>query len=408
MADRTIRIGPETFIGPPYKLCPACGAPEGLGLLMLGGNQAIMRCRSCLGEQRRALPEPPEPKVLYLDQWALSFLAKALHPDHRDKFVGDDPRTQRGAWPRLYARIERLVRLGLLVCPPSSIHRAETELDDRIAEGLRRVHLHLAGDAHLTHHLQVKSHQIYLAFCAWLDDSPVRPLGRDAVVKQPRRWPERLTIDVAFDVDPAAVEAFRASRAAATPEWQRIVDEWQTAGQRDFDVRFEEQLASFGPTLKIAPMGDTGILMRNALGERGVPYELRQAKIDAFLASDAIKEVPFGRLGCGLFAALGWVAGRQQPVRVDGGMREDFNTISVYAPYVDAMLVDRACARLLRETPLSDVLPERLDLFGIQDLEAFERWLDAVEAGAPDGHIELVRDVYGDDWIDRSYTTILS
>lgn len=401
-------IGPTTFIGPPFRPCPACKAPAGLGLLMFGGNQVIMRCRECLVEQHRALPPLPQPKVLYLDQWALSSLAKALHPEHRQKFIVDDPRTQHGAWPRLYARIERLVRLGLLVCPASSIHRSETDLDDRIAAGLRRVHTHLAGDATFMHHVEVKSHQLYLAFCGWLDDAPVKALARRDVVRLPGRWPERMTISVAFDVDPAEVDAFRASRRAVEPELKRIVDEWKAEGPRDYDERVAEQLASFGPTLTINPMGDTGIRLRHALGERDVPYELRQAKIDAFLASDAIKEVPFGRLGCGLFAALGWVAGRQQPVRVDGGMREDFNTISIYAPYVDAMLVDRACARLLRDTPLSDTLPEGLDLFGIQDLEAFERWLDAVEAGAPDGHVELVRDVYGDDWVDHPYTTILS
>ncbi len=405
--ESSITIGPTTFIGPPFKPCPACKASAGLGLLMLGGDQAIMRCRECLVEQRRTLPPLPQPKVLYLDQWALSSLAKALHPEHREKFTIDDPRTQHGAWPRLYARIERLVRLGLLVCPASSIHRSETELDGRIAAGLQRVHVHLAGDARLMHHVEVKSHQLYLAFCAWLDDAPVRPLTRNNVLKLPGRWPERLTIGVAFDIDPAEVDAFRASREAVAPELKRIVEEWTAAGPRDYEARVAEQLANFGPTLTIAPMGDTGIRMRHALAQRGVPYEKRQLKIESFLASDAIKEVPFGQLGWGLFAALGWLAGRQQPVRADRGLREDFKAISIYAPYVDAMLVDRACARLLRETPLTDELPKGLDLFAIRDLDRFEQWLDDIEAGAPEGHIELVRDVYGYDWVDQPYTTIL-
>lgn len=400
-------IGPRTFIGPPFKACPACGAPEGLGLLMFAGSQAIMRCRECLVERRRELPAPPAPTVLYLDQWALSSLAKAVHPEHRDKFTGDDPRTQRGVWPRLYACIERLVRLRLLVCPASSIHAAETELDDRIAAGLRRVHHHLAGDAHLVHHAEVKSQQIYAAFCAWLDNAPIRPLSRGEVVKVPGRWPERLTIAVRFDVDPAAVDTFRASREATVPDLQRIVDEWEADGPRDFGVRLAEQLASFGPTLRISPMDDTGIRLRHALGERGVPHDRRQLMIDAFRASDAIKEVSFVRLGCGLFAALGWLAGRQQRVQADRGLRDDFNAISVYGPYVDAMLVDRACARLLRETPLCDELPNDLDLFAMQDVDRLAHWLNDVEASAPEGHVDLVRDVYGDDWVDQPYTTIL-
>jgi hypothetical protein len=288
-----------------------------------------------------------------------------------------------------------------LVCPASSIHRSETELDDRIAAVLSRVHVHLAGDAALLHHAEVKSHQLYLAFCGWLDDVPVRCLARDDVVSLPRRWPDRMLISVRFDVDPSAVDAFRASREAVEPELKRIVEKWKAEGPRDYDERIAEQLANFGPTLRISPMGDTGIRMRHALGERNVPYEQWQLKIDAF------KKVPFGRLGCGLFAALGWLAGRQQPVRVDRGLREDFMAISAYAPFVDAMLVDRACARLLRDTPLADDVPKDVELFAIQDLNRFEQWLDDVEAGAPDGHVELVRDVYGDDWVDEPYNTIL-
>lgn len=402
-----ITIGPTTFIGPPFRPCPACKAPAGLGHLMLGGNQEIMRCRECLVEQRRELPPPPQPKVLYLDQWALSSLAKALHPGHREKFTIDHPRTQHGAWPRLYARIERLVRLGLLVCPSSSIHRSETELDDRISAGLRRIHIHLAGDATLMHHAEVKSHQLYLAFCGWLDGTAPKPLARDDVVELPRRWPDRMSIAVAFDIDPADVDAFRASREAVAPEWERIVDEWKAAGPRDYAERVKEQMENFGPTLRIGPLSDTGIRMRRALEDRDVPYEDRRPKINEFLVSDAVKAVPHGRLACGLIGALGWLAGRQQPAGVDRGLREDFNAISVYLPYVDAMLVDRACARLLRETPLADELPEDLRLFAIQDLDQFERWLLDVDTSAPDGHVELVRDVYGDDWVDEPYTTIL-
>jgi hypothetical protein len=67
----------------------------------------------------------PQRAVLLLDQWTASSLVKALLPDSREDFADpDDARRQRGFWPLAYARIERLVKGALLVCPESTVHIA--------------------------------------------------------------------------------------------------------------------------------------------------------------------------------------------------------------------------------------------------------------------------------------------
>ena len=95
-------IGPRTFVGPPFERCPACGAPDSLGLLTVRRASYLKRCTECLREQRRELPRAPTPRVLYLDQFAISNLAKALmsepprecwRPD-RLRGLGDDNQGQ--------------------------------------------------------------------------------------------------------------------------------------------------------------------------------------------------------------------------------------------------------------------------------------------------------------------------
>jgi hypothetical protein len=129
----TLTVDPRDWIRPPYADCEQCGAHDAVGLLMVSKLVALHRCRACMRDSRQDLPAPPRPRVLYLDQWALSSLVKARHPETPERFASEDDRAAgAGVWPRLMARIERLVKANLLVCPPSSIHRDESSLDTRL------------------------------------------------------------------------------------------------------------------------------------------------------------------------------------------------------------------------------------------------------------------------------------
>jgi hypothetical protein len=345
--------------------------------------------------------------VLYLDQFAISNLAKALLPESCERFTGDDPATQRGFWPRFCARLERLIKLGLLVCPLSSVHRSESLLDDRLAPSLHRLHLHLSGGAEFNDHAQVKRDQLYLAFCGWLDGIYSQELTRDDVVQGGGEWRGRLQVSTALRVDSREVDAVRAAREAAVPHLEAIVGEWSEQRGRSFADRWDEQLRGFGPgLLPFVPLNEAWLLLRHALDARGVPAEQWQPKTVEFLHSEAAMAVPFGRLGCGLFAALGWQAERQQAGSVDRGLRDDFQAIATYAPYCDAMLVDRRCRSLLVETPLRDELPEGLRVFDARTLSELESWLDEIETEAPPEHVALVRRIYGDSWLEP-YASIL-
>jgi hypothetical protein len=74
--------------------------------------------------------------------------------------------------------------------------------------------------------------------------------------------------------------------------------------------------------------------------------------------------------------------------------------IAVYAPYCNAMLIDRRFRQLMTDTPLRDVVPADLRVFDVRARDELEAWLDDVEANAPSGHEALARQVYGDGWVE--------
>jgi hypothetical protein len=195
----SLTVDPRDWIRPPYSDCEECGAGASVGLLMISGPFVVRRCRACMGDSRERLPPPPQPRVLYLDQWALSSLAKARLPGTRARFASEhDSAAGAGAWPRLLSRIERLVKAGLLVCPPSSVHRAESSLDTRRWDALRRLHVYLSGGARFADHKQVKRDQLYAEFCAWLDgEEPAFP-DREAVLRLRRGWPDLLQVSSSY------------------------------------------------------------------------------------------------------------------------------------------------------------------------------------------------------------------
>jgi hypothetical protein len=350
-------------------------------------------------DTRQELPAPRRPRVLYLDQWALSSLAKARHPDSRERFASEDDRAAgSGSWPRLMARIERLVKANLLVCPRSSIHRAESSLDSRLWDVLRRIHAHVSGDARLLDHAEVKRRQLYVSFCAWLDGVDPSFPGREDGLQLPNGWPEVLQVISSYQPDTSETEALRTGRQSRGERLQRQVNAWESEA-RTFEERRQEQLAGYGPSfLPLEPLGDLYALTRHAMDERSVPAERWGSEVARFLRSGAPGQTPFAQVASSLLASIGWLAEQSQCPKLDDGMLDDIQAFSAYATFCDAFTVDRRFAHVLRASPLSNRLPSTA-IFAGNELDQLESWLIDAETDAPAGHFELLDSVYGPGWL---------
>ncbi len=290
-------------------------------MLTIGERGYAKRCEECRRAVRRALPPPPCPAVLLLDQWTASSLVKALLPDSRAQFADpDDTRRQRGFWPLAYGRLERLVKSALLVCPESTVHREEAILSERLDAALHRVFVQLNGDSSLRSTGQVVRLQLYNAFVGYLDGTAAPELKRQDVVSLPRRWPQRLSLDVRFESDVDEAE-LREVRERLDNQLSRVAEEWAHQSERTFDERRDEQLKAFGPSYIDEPRaGEFFALMWSAMDERGVPPGSRQETVNAFLRSEAPAQIPAAQLRAGLLAAAGWSAAQEQLGRVTASL----------------------------------------------------------------------------------------
>jgi hypothetical protein len=397
--SQVLTIDPRDWIRPPYTRCGRCGASDSVGLLMVSGNVVVRRCRACMHDHRQRLPTPPRPRVLYLDQWALSSLAKARLPETRERFASEEDRAAgAGAWPRLLARIERLVKANLLVCPQSSLHRAESSLDTRLWDALRRLHVYLSGDARFVHHERLKRNQVYAAFCAWLDGVEPSVSERDDVLKLRRGWPDLWQVASSYEPDATEVEVLRAGRKTRSEGLRGEIESWASE-QRTFSDRRQEQINAYGSTF-LPVGGDLYALTRHALAERSIADENSASRVERFLRSDRPGQTLFAQLASDVLASMGWLAERSQRPKVDRGTITDVQAFAAYAPFCDAFTVDRSFATVLRAPPMEDRRPSETALFASNELGLLENWLVGIEQAAPPGHFKALSGIYGPNWLE--------
>ena len=124
MSEQSFVFDPRMFITGPRRPCPRCGQAE-FGTLSITNNVHTRRCGGCFHYEEETLP-PLAKRMIYLDQMVISDIAKKLDPVSRaEKPHVDD------FWLEAFDRIDRLVKLQLIVCPNSPIHEVESSYAER-------------------------------------------------------------------------------------------------------------------------------------------------------------------------------------------------------------------------------------------------------------------------------------
>lgn len=151
MGSKFLKIDPRIFISPPFIKCPKCKKSDSFGVLMITGQHYTRRCRECWFTESYGLPELRK-KIIYLDQFVISHMMKAIN--HRlGKTEKIDP-----FWLKLFERLDRLVKLQLIICPDSTFHRNESLLSHY--QALKRMYEHLSGGVTFYDSLTIRRLQI--------------------------------------------------------------------------------------------------------------------------------------------------------------------------------------------------------------------------------------------------------
>ena len=423
-ASEPFVFDPKMFITGPFHPCPECGQMQ-FGTLSIRGNVHSRRCRHCFHNESETLP-PLKKKLIYLDQMVLSGIAKEIDPVWREKTQHRDD-----FWLQAFDRIDRLVKLQLIVCPDSPIHEEESSYDDRYESVLRRLYEHLASGVSLHFPHQVHMAQLWEAFEAWStnqDPDWARITRDDFVDGRLDRWSDRLLLTVNMGHWPGRIESRRNSRASGHDTLTQLWDKWVSERHVSFEERLEIERRGFADgalqsyvahvkrwqrvnagveevtdPLELMPgwlvQLVTGLLRR--LEERGVPHGEQLPQVVDFLYSEPALCAPQNHMGALLYAALARRAASGQRRVPSRGTPNDIAFIASYLPYCDVMFIDNECADLLSEEPLASAVkdyPARI--FSTRSRKEFLTYLATLESEADPDHVALVVRTYGKSWLE--------
>ncbi|OXS54978.1 hypothetical protein B1A99_24675 [Cohnella sp. CIP 111063] len=366
-------------------------------------------------------------KVIYLDQFAISNMMKALNP----KMRSNQGRKVDEYWLRLFERLDSLCKLQLIVCPDSEIHNNESLLSG-FFEPLKRMYELLSDGRTFFEKGMIKRKQIVEHFSNWLNGRQETSLNLDpqsVIHGKINAWASRLIISVNMGNDNDIVEAIKEYRDQSFIGLEEVFNYWISSKNLDLKFWYKHEIQSFGnATMKsyinylsklksaheysarpeeLLPNDSVQLIsdMKSILDQFEF-HNLEQmwAKIIEYFNEADFSQLPTLHISALLFAAIARQAaiGRKRPP--NRGTMNDVNMISSYMPYCDAMFIDKEFSNILGEIPEGD-LNYKARIFSLSTREEFMEYLNTIEKSATAEHIAKVNEVYGESW-KKPYVTL--
>jgi len=305
-----------------------------------------------------------------------------------------------------------------VVLPYSDVHHDET-IVFHSANDFRAAYERIGGDARLKDTRDVERMQMWEYAQAYIEQrEPALSFDVDEVLDTDRNdWLPDMHIHVNANYDLFA-DGTRENRARSHEGMQRLVEKW-AAERPKFEQLLDLELRAFfsrPQALLVAiqnveraatdddPMAlfeachhhilEEHQMLSSAFIRAGVPEANAGQEVLRFWHWDRNLEQPHHRISAYIFAAIGRrVVNGQRPV--NRGMMNDVRAITTYAPYADAMFVDRECAALIAERRLAQDLNYKARIFSLTNGEAFPNYLAEIEAATPSAVREQAARIYG-------------
>ncbi|MEY9354338.1 hypothetical protein ABIF65_006806 [Bradyrhizobium japonicum] len=396
----------------PFRKCPSCKG-ELFGTLAVGGNRVTKRCKACAYSHDDVLPDVDK-RVVYLDQFAVSELYKTKAKTRK----AGAPREQ--FWQDCYALANRAYLRQQVIFPASNLHSDETIVWHSPAE-LRLAHEMFSGETSFERTDAIATQQEWEFAKAFLKGEPPPSLGTsvDEIIFGTRNvWLPIYHVSVNSDYSVFA-PGLRRDKAVADASLKQLADLW-VEKRPTFNDILQNELSSYGSAMRQALSAQIsrtqaaivsddpasvldirfGLIGRyarlSALFERnGVPAKDAFKEVLKFLEWPGNQQQPAHKIFAYLFAALGWRISSGQRPAMNASILNDFSAISTYAPYVDAMFVDRQCASLLKQGRLRSELSYKARIFSMSDPQEFLDYLKGLGDAATADVREFAYELYG-------------
>lgn len=384
-----------------------------MGILSVGGHLLTKRCANCRNTMQIPLPELDK-KAIYLDQFMFSMI-------YNVKNEGNLPKGHEAFAKEVYALLRRCVLLQQVFLPHSDIHHDETTVFHSPID-LRGLYEFFGGDVSLMDSRDVELLQDIQFAKAFFDDKePDVSLGLDEIADSRRNeWLPDMHVGVRADYSQFA-DHIRSVRGEVHDALKHLADTW-IEKKATFEGVLESESSAIGPTKEQAfakwfeevsnpDPSDPMALFESSgrpifreyqelchlLEDRGVEEDQHLVAIMKFWNWERQREIPHQKISSYLFAAVARRVVMGEKKIVDRGLVNDVRTISTYAPYLDALFVDKRCAALLKEDPLRTELEYKARIFSLNDPDEFLGYLREIEGGTPDETREYAAMIYGID-----------
>lgn len=370
-------------IGP----CPKCQQPESFGNVMVRSDHVLRGCKRCDYSERIYLP-PLDKKIIYLDQ----FFFSAAFREKDTRFV------------EAAELIKRATSDQVLLAPYSSVHEDETHqwrgFDGHSKEDLMQFIKTTSRGHEFKPSYSVEHDQILRAFESFIsnDANDFRIDRRLAIRSDINHWDDYFSIDVGGyrgnielirdlknqgvnDLVDTVFPAWRASTAgfdenveieirdAAKFYFKFFLEYQRRIAAGDFNAMFDSPIASMIVRDMLQVLPD------------GVRFAEKITRIEEFFGSAHFANVPNEWISTRIFSVLreqvrnGAFSDADEARRRLSGFLNDVKHISVYAPFVDAIVVDKPMAAILRDGRVNISARYGTRIYSLSNWEAFISWL---------------------------------
>ena len=382
---------------------------------MVCGRHYVRRCYRCGHTESFPLP-PLKKKIIYLDQFAVSNMMKAINPvtdAHRKGVFAKGTIEER--WVRLFEKLDRLSKMQLIVCPYAEYHEKES-MPDRHFQSLKRMYEQLSGTIHFRDATEIRSSQVYAAAICWIRGKPIELdfEPQRVVYGKLDEWGDTILVTIKRKVTDDQVKRLTNFREQVHETMKQIFTGWKLNPRRKLDEYRKRHLQTFWHENldQYSSYGQRGLLdaapanvkivagVCNIFRVEGIPDNQLPQKMVTFFLDPAVQaQVPYGGLSALLFACLAReaTAPNSQMLCPNRGTYYDVEMIATLLPYCDAMFIENKWHEYLRQ-PSSVKLrsPFHAELFCPGKMDVFFAYLDDIERNANPSHIAQVAKVYGD------------
>jgi hypothetical protein len=407
---------------------------------MICEEHYLRRCKECFfpqGTEHSALYSLPKlsKKIIYLDQFAISNMMKALNSKTKASKKGELDKF----WFTLFEKLYFLFRSQMIICPESIFHTYESLLSPYF-KPLKQLYQLLSGGVRFNDLSRIQEVQIYEHVRNWISQKKDKEISTDihsVTNGNVNAWQEKFILSLNQNYDLDWIDGLRKSKKEIHKGFIEIFKRWQSEKNKTFNDWFEEEANGFGllvlseyknyihkkdQILKRILLGDhidpkdtdifhsppSAILiraMRNIFQEAGFEDSVIWPKIKEYLFSSSIKTVPFNKISSMFYAALARKAASGRKKVPNQGMRYDIEVISTLLPYCDALFIDNECHSYLKERPMCDEIDYGTKIFSQSCKNDFLQYLNELESKQTKEHLDKLNEVYGNSW-KKTFTTL--